>query len=340
MNRAARNRMAELADLTLSALLLVDQEWTDPTHQMQEAKAVDRAALRNIWPSDFVVIDGKGADDDDSHPEFLLPKTGTEAAELSWPLDISYVIPDGGLHDTITNVVHDAIVFKRLATIKPPDVRGITKLVPQKMLALSSACIVGTAHNADLDLIGLIGGKWQQLPLVKKTIARGNSWYSIESEGGYNNARINNEVILVSGVKLTTRYNWHIAIGFSETGPRVLFPTSARGAIVLLQNRELEPGRSRRQAIRHWVSEHWRDNSYDEGALIYVRKHLRGHTQFIWNGLFAEVLVSEYDLEKNELFKQEAALWRARRKHNRVHVRLKKWHLPSAVGRHGATVWY
>jgi hypothetical protein len=55
-----------------------------------------------------------------------------------------------------------------------------------------------------------------------------------------------------------------------------------------------------------------------------VRDHLRGHTQFGWHGYDCELMVSQYDLDKNELFREEAEQWRAQRKHNKFKVRLRK----------------
>jgi hypothetical protein len=55
-----------------------------------------------------------------------------------------------------------------------------------------------------------------------------------------------------------------------------------------------------------------------------VRQHLRGATDFQWRELVGEVLVSAFDLERNEEFKHEAELWRSRRQHNVFKVRIKR----------------
>jgi hypothetical protein len=102
----------------------------------------------------------------------------------------------------------------------------------------------------------------------------------------------------------------------------MLLPTSPRGCLSFFQDREIDPGRSRRAALRHWVRQHYRDVS--DSGLAFVREHLRGNTEFGWRGLAAEILVSAFDLEKNELFREQADAWRAARKHNAVRVRLKK----------------
>jgi hypothetical protein len=119
-----------------------------------------------------------------------------------------------------------------------------------------------------------------------------------------------------------SRYHWHVAFGSDDHKLRVVVPTNPTGALKLFKDRELTSGKTRREALRHWVEHHYRDD--EEAGTIYIRDHLRGHTDFGWNKMPCELMVSAYDLEKNDAFKNEAALWRATRKHNSVRVRLKR----------------
>jgi hypothetical protein len=124
---------------------------------------------------------------------------------------------------------------------------------------------------------------------------------------------------------LTARYQWHVAFGTLPDGPRLLFPTNPQHALKLFKDRNLAAGQNKRAALKHWVEEHWRDpNPEGDADLVYVCHHLRGQTQFNWKGFDCELFVSAFDLEKNAFFKQQAAEWRAQRKHNRGKVRLKK----------------
>ena len=81
-------------------------------------------------------------------------------------------------------------------------------------------------------------------------------------------------------------------------------------------------GEKRRSALRHWVTNHYME--HEEAGSVYVRDHLRGNTNFRWANFPCEIMVSAYDLEKNEFFRLQAEEWRAVRKHNRVKVRIKK----------------
>jgi hypothetical protein len=130
-------------------------------------------------------------------------------------------------------------------------------------------------------------------------------------------------ITMASARTFAMRYSWHVAFGREHDGFRVILPTNPEDCLKLFRNRTLTAGMNRRAALKHWVEKHLRE-SQDAGS-IYVRDHLRGHTEFTWNEMECEILVSGFDLEKNEYFKQEAANWRTIRKHNRgARVRVKR----------------
>jgi hypothetical protein len=133
---------------------------------------------------------------------------------------------------------------------------------------------------------------------------------------------VNNTLHELIGGAFDVRYSWHVAFGSKQHGLRVVLPTNPLGALKLFKDRQLTEGQTRRNALKHWVANHYYDHA--EAGTVYVRDHLRGHTEFLWNDLNCELMVSAYDLEKNEAFKEEARLWRANRKHNRVRVKLKR----------------
>jgi len=134
--------------------------------------------------------------------------------------------------------------------------------------------------------------------------------------------QIHANITWLMSAALTSRYNWHVALG-REDGFRICLPTSPRGCLSLFKTRDRKAGAARRASLRHWVQHHWR--SVSEIDLAYVRDHLRGATIFNWRGFNCEILVSAFDLEKNEFFKNQAAEWRSARKHNRVRVRIKEF---------------
>jgi hypothetical protein len=123
---------------------------------------------------------------------------------------------------------------------------------------------------------------------------------------------------------LTARYSWHVAFE-GKFGTRLVIPTTPSGCLKMFKDRK-GPSEGRRKALKHWVANHYRVSSADERDLHYVRDHLRGNTLFNWKGINCELLVSQYDLEKNELFREQADQWRSQRKHNsNVKVRFKSY---------------
>lgn len=90
---------------------------------------------------------------------------------------------------------------------------------------------------------------------------------------------------------LVLRYDWTVRLAL-DGKPGLSFacsPSSARAAYRL---RDLHPGKSRRDALLHWVSAHRRNDD------IEVSEHLRGKVSFSWRGISCEVIPSAFDREK------------------------------------------
>lgn len=91
---------------------------------------------------------------------------------------------------------------------------------------------------------------------------------------------------------------WSVLLG-EGLGPRLRLFTSISGARDAFRLRDIPPGRSRRAALRHWVREHQRNVSDDtEADRIWVSEHMRGATEFSWNGLRCRIEPSEFDLAR------------------------------------------
>ena len=101
-------------------------------------------------------------------------------------------------------------------------------------------------------------------------------------------------------VAFARRYSWRVCLGY-EGFPSIAFATDPVGAAEVFRLRDVPEGRSRRAALLHWVSEHWRrKRASDPSATVSVRAHLKGAKRFAWNGLSCEVIPSTYDLARLE----------------------------------------
>lgn len=107
------------------------------------------------------------------------------------------------------------------------------------------------------------------------------------------------------GIAFTRDVQWRVVV-HGQRGMSLSFPTNASGAMAAFKQRDKDPGKNRRTALRNWVKEHYRKRSSDDtDAEVKVRQHLRGRTPFKWLGLDCELVVSPWDERKNERLKQQ-----------------------------------
>jgi hypothetical protein len=279
--------------------------------QNEAARDYERA-LSYLMGCDFHFINDL-AEEMQGHSRFYL--MDDDIPEISWPIDIggvSYIDDDATLQ------------FNRMWTAEPSSMRGQVKFLPSRIAWLASAQFDKERWFANMTPLGLINGKWRALDAGMTTTSR-HSNHGIMESSVRNDRNYHDEVdrvaCLMQSAALTARYDWHVALGLAS-GPRILLPTSPGGCLALFRNREKRDDETRRAALRHWVQNHYRERG--EREIAYVRDHLRGATGFSWRGLDAEIFVSQFDLEKNEFFRLQAAQWRSQRKHNRVTVRIKR----------------
>lgn len=92
----------------------------------------------------------------------------------------------------------------------------------------------------------------------------------------------------------------------------IRFLTDPIGIREVFRLREVPPGKQRRQALRHWVAEHWRQTRSDPDTEFRVREHLRGATEFRWGDLSVKVHVPAVLAASTELAKAEGPKRRPR----------------------------
>jgi hypothetical protein len=278
-------------------------------------RADDVAILDNLWACDFHFVDELAEATEGAEKICLRPDGDeVELANTTWPIDIAAVVRKDGY-----------FLLDRVCTTNPSELRGKIKVVPTKIVTCSAARLFDDGTwDAEEGYYGLLGGKWRSISTSVVSRQTQNGILVREKLSTKEiNAVDNTSISLSFSMALTERYSWHVAFGYGgESEPRIILPTSPSGALDLFKTREIAAGRTRREALRHWVSNHYRSMVND--GIAYVRDHLRGGTRFRWSDMECELMVSQFDLEKNEMFRLQAADWRASRKHNRVRVRLKR----------------
>lgn len=98
------------------------------------------------------------------------------------------------------------------------------------------------------------------------------------------------------------RYQWRVLFRDWPRGTASLaLVTDPIGAAAAFRLRDRPKGKTRRTALKHWVSEHWRQDRGGDTASL-VRAFLRGETKFTFEGMECTIVPSQYDIDKNEEF--------------------------------------
>jgi hypothetical protein len=106
--------------------------------------------------------------------------------------------------------------------------------------------------------------------------------------------------VAYANTRVPLRYEWGCTLGY-EGQHTVRIPVERDAVPELFRLRDIPNGASRRAALRHFVTAHFRRGASlgpREDPTIFVKKHLRGQTRFTWNGLVCEILPPAYDAEQ------------------------------------------
>lgn len=216
----------------------------------------------------------------DDVPVFLDAKP----SDLAKPLNVSIVTP------TSDGTAKFTLIRNRAVTAK--DVRGQI-LTPRRHLVKAQAAWILESGRADAltTLLGSNDGvKWTQVSNIIRTEIP-DEWYS--------------ESVAVSyGMAFAEESFWAVTLGWIGQ-PSVKFWTDPVGAREVFRLRDLPDGRQRRAALKHWVSEHWRQNRTDHTEQKFVREHLRGAERFVWNDFVCELAPSLDDQRREHEAKNE-----------------------------------
>lgn len=118
---------------------------------------------------------------------------------------------------------------------------------------------------------------------------------------------ITNTCNMLLGLSFTRDVVWRVVFK-GPSGISISLSTDTAGAMAAFRNRQPNEATGRRDALRHWVRQHYRVRPVDEGdepQKVIVRQHLRGRTPFRWFGIDCELVVSPFDMRRNDRFRAE-----------------------------------
>jgi hypothetical protein len=119
--------------------------------------------------------------------------------------------------------------------------------------------------------------------------------------------RITDTCQVLLGMAFTRDVCWRVVFK-GPSGLSVSLSTDTAGAMAAFRNRQPNETTGRRDALRHWVRQHCRSRRTEEGdepQRVIVREHLRGRTPFRWFGIDCELVVSPFDMRRNDRMRTE-----------------------------------
>lgn len=264
--------------------------------------------------------------------EFAKPEWGIEAAdEFGWPkreLDLlrkacpEYASPnilDGITPEIVGPRIHTCIVnrapaeltnevynFVTLHELSQIDCQRWSKRFWKMRLKW------GTRNFAyAIEYIDRAGVRRSEVAFIRWTPTLG-----MQSLSGWQNVPRQNQLDAFNRAltdALDDHYSWHVVLRTNTERSGLLLKTDGWGAEDLLARRDIPEGASRRIALRHWVSEHWRQLRSDPDQEARVREHLRGQSRFTIGTLQCEIRPARHDLDRVASARKKAPERRARR---------------------------
>lgn len=99
---------------------------------------------------------------------------------------------------------------------------------------------------------------------------------------------------------LAAQGTWQVRLRFAPKTASISLLTDPVGVRDVFRFRDVPEGKERRDALAHWVRDHWRQKRDDPDAEIYVREYLRGQRSFSWHGLNVEIAIPHSDIIRLE----------------------------------------
>ena len=215
--------------------------------------------------------------------------------DVVWPLDVCVMMEHRGGEDEHT-------VVRRFRSIPTRDARrfGNVRRYSRYMLLMALARL-DTHRCTASTILAWTGGRWTPAVLGQHwRDLGGHDWIPQERRDASQHERDADHVAgcIATMVALKRRYEWGVEVGMRD-GPSVIFTTDPTGCRAIFRDRE-KGTRGRRDALKTWITDHWRQLRHDPETDTYVREHLRGNLAFTWRGLECRIHVPAFELERNE----------------------------------------
>lgn len=194
----------------------------------------------------------------------------------------------------------DHFTLRRVRTLTDAEKRGrIKPWVPIAVEEHAARVNDDGSYMPLQDIWGWYGGKWQG---VKDYGSRTFLYSDDFTERGKTGRDTLEKGIHIGWAHQHAVYRqmlWHVVISYADRASSLMIPCEASAIPDLFKTRDLPEGKSKRDAILHWVAEHWRRVRTSPEVSREITAYLRGKTDFQWsNGLRVRVYPAADDIVK------------------------------------------
>lgn len=206
--------------------------------------------------------------------------------EVIWPMraTLGHFKPDG------------AVVFTAGRSISAREVRGRCNVITRHMMKIDDVRI---SPARDVESFS-----WclSYMPSQRTWVHAVRAGVGVsESKEDITEQNLRAQALI--GLAFEHQYEWAVTIGVPN-GPSLRFATTVDGIKQMLKERD-KGDTGRRQALRAWVSDHWRKTRWTEDEKTYVRKHLRGGEKFSWRGYECIWMPSNEAIHENDRLRKQ-----------------------------------
>lgn len=215
---------------------------------------------------------------------------------LDWPVDVCILA---------TQKSWLKWIVRRFVSIGPKEARG--SVVSFSRYMLKEYIWASPRNSIPVSLIAyhsFIGGRWGVADIRPKWVKIGRGFaddhYAPVKQCSIKDGLRDHEIYPVDiacGYAFNMRYHWGVELRVSQDAPSILLPTDPSGVRSIFSHRERNPLTNRRDALLHWVRDHFRKSRKEASDAIWVKKHLRGKWSFDWNGMQAIIHPSNFDVD-------------------------------------------
>ena len=238
----------------------------------------------------------------ESYERSQLAQDEYKPSQLPPSLDVTLLSAD----DRYKSGMGEGSLFtlQRLRSLTPAEARGrIHPYTPHVIEERHASVLPDGRYRTWHQLLGFVGDKWIDVKNYGSPVSMID-----------NSPRNANVQISLSGqVQIWRQLLWYVRVSYASGTASLLLPCELGAIPDLFKYRDIPAGRQRREALLHWVKEHWRHRAHSAELSVQILDYLRGKPEFIWkDDLQVQIVPSADDLARLVPSKKKESLKKLR----------------------------